>query len=361
MKSTLGRVRKRRGGFTLIELLVVIAIIAVLIGLLLPAVQAAREAARRSQCVNNLKQIGLGLYNYESSSGAFPSAGQGTDYTTSPPSTTYVDGTGFHPRILPFIEQAAAFNAINFNLDGYNNITGANYTAYSTVVNTFICPSATRQPSGGRDVTGDPNGAPFELAGPGYGVNDYLATTYTDIDPQVRTGQTGSTPIVPYRNKNSRADGILKHGATKIAEVIDGLSNTIFVGEDAGRDARSIGEYSESYLSLTQPSVVRPVPTGLRRTWRWGEANTNGGISGVVNNKWHPMYAPSPYPQQPPVVYSNYYQAGNSQELFSFHPGGINAVFGDGSVRFLKDTTSLIVLRKIITLNGGEVVSSDDY
>src|SRR5690242_14750771 len=105
--------RPHRRGFTLIELLVVIAIIGVLIALLLPAVQAAREAARRAQCVNNLKQIGLGLHNYESSNGAFPTAGQGSLYDGVPvPDTMYVDGTGFHARILPFIEQSAAYNAI---------------------------------------------------------------------------------------------------------------------------------------------------------------------------------------------------------------------------------------------------------
>src|SRR5438128_1478917 len=127
-------------GFTLIELLVVIAIIAVLIALLLPAVQAAREAGRRAQCSNNLKQIGLALLNYESANGCFPTAGQGSDYTSKPPATAYNDGTGFHARILPFLEQAAVFNAINFGFD-YNHVSGVNFTAYSTVVATYLCPS----------------------------------------------------------------------------------------------------------------------------------------------------------------------------------------------------------------------------
>src|SRR5689334_22741074 len=134
--------RHRRPGFTLIELLVVIAIIGVLIALLLPAVQSAREAARRSQCTNNLKQLGLALHNYESSNGSFPPAGESTNYGTTPPSTQFVDGSwSTFARILPYIEGGASYNAANFSLE-YHDLTGANFTASSTVVATFLCPSS---------------------------------------------------------------------------------------------------------------------------------------------------------------------------------------------------------------------------
>jgi prepilin-type N-terminal cleavage/methylation domain-containing protein/prepilin-type processing-associated H-X9-DG protein len=356
------KIRTRRTGFTLIELLVVIAIIGILIALLLPAVQSAREAARRAQCINNLKQLGLAVHNYESANGSFPIAGQGSLYEgVAVPDTMYVDGTGAHARALQFLEGGAVYNSINFYFD-YNHISGANYTAYSTVVNTFVCPSAVRQPSGGRDATNDPNGAPFELAGPGYGVNDYGFTTYVDIDPQGLTGQIGSTPITPYRNRAARVDGILHHPIGRIAEVTDGLSNTSLAIEDAGRDARFVSERPESYVSPLQPNVARPVPPGQRRSWRYGEANGVGiGVSGVFNNKWRPMCAQSAYPQPGDPAFGTTNQAGANQEPFSYHPGGVNVLFGDGSVKFLKDSTQILVIRGIVSARGGEVVSGDAY
>src|SRR4051812_24180729 len=133
------RIRRGRPGFTLIELLVVIAIIGVLIALLLPAVQAAREAARRAQCVNNLKQIGLGLHNYESTNGVFPPGRI----------NTYVAGNGHcwgaYSQMLPFLEQKAVFDAMNFSMNpdpDYTTSTAvANRTAAVTVVSALLCPS----------------------------------------------------------------------------------------------------------------------------------------------------------------------------------------------------------------------------
>ncbi|WZO99696.1 DUF1559 domain-containing protein [Isosphaeraceae bacterium EP7] len=349
------RASQTRAGFTLIELLVVISIIAVLIALLLPAVQSAREAARRVQCVNNLKQLGLALHNYENGVGAFPPSGKSTYFGSSPPNNQYVDGVGLLPRLLPTLELTTTFNAINFSIE-YNHISGGNFTAYSTAIAAFVCPSAVREPSGSRDSP-DPADPASMQAGQGYGVTDYAATCATTIDPQGRAGGPCSTPIAIYRNCNARVDGMLKQGKTRISEVTDGLSQTIAVTEDAGRDARFIGAYSENYVTPVL-SYTRPVPPGLRRFWRWAEPDGAVVSSSVINNKGTPSHENTQHPQSGT---SGADGAGANDEIFGFHPGGVNALMGDGSVKFLKETVNIVVQRSLITPNQGEIISADAY
>ena len=359
---------KPQKGFTLIELLVVIAIIAVLIALLLPAVQSAREAARRAQCTNNLKQLGLSLHNYESSNNCFPPSGESTNFNLVSAGayngkTQFVDG-GWSSlaRVLPFQEGGAAFNTLNFNVD-YNEVTGMNFTGASTVVQMFICPSSVRSPAGGRDAA-DPNDPASSATGIGYGVADYGSTCYTDIDPLGTAGQSalGATVATPYRNKLSRVNGLLKQGCTRIAEVIDGTSNTIAIGEDAGRDARFISPYTEAYYDGVN---ARPIygqgpagPTMPRRYWRWAEPDQSFGVSGTPNNKYRPMCEATFYLATGVTAGNN---AGANDELFSYHPGGVNVLMGDGSVRFIKDSVSPVTLRGLVSANGGEVISADSY
>jgi prepilin-type N-terminal cleavage/methylation domain-containing protein/prepilin-type processing-associated H-X9-DG protein len=359
MRST--KIRPGRPAFTLIELLVVIAIIAVLIALLLPAVQSAREAARRSQCINNLKQIGLALHNYENSNTAFPPACKSIDLTTTPPSVMFPD-TGFsvQARVLSYIEGGSQYNALNFSYE-YNDASGGNFTGASPVISIFICPSSPRQ--AGRDnAPADPNASAFEQAqSAGFGYMDYAPSVYTDIDVQngaLLTGGVGATPIVPYRNKLVATKGLLKDGKTSISEVTDGLSNTISVIECAGRDERFVSQFFEGQYPLVRGQGPAGGPTARHRFWRWADPGCAFGTSGQPNNKGVPTNEGAAWPTTTATAGN---QAGQNEEPYSYHAGGVNALFGDGSVRFVKETINLVAFRSILSLGGGETVSADQY
>ena len=159
-----------------------------------------------------------------------------------------------------------------------------NYTGASTVVNIFLCPSATRSPDGGRDGVD-----PYDVASQqnnGYGYNDYGPTIYIDIDPFGQLTYAANFPATPYRNKFSRANGLLHQGKTRIAEVTDGTSNTIMIGEDAARDPRYDSPYTEAYYDGVNPRPILgqgpagPAVPAYRRFWRWAEPDSAFGVSG---------------------------------------------------------------------------------
>ena len=220
--------------------------------------------------------MGLALFNYESGNTCFPPSGESTNFGLTPATTQFVDG-GWDclARILPYMEGNTSFNALNFNVD-YNEATGMNFTGCSTVVAIYLCPSsATRKPSGGNDGI-DPNDPITTTFGKGYAYDDYGPTCYTDIDPYGLIGagavcgdpNAGTYYATPYRNKCSRADGLLKQGKTTIAQITDGTSNTICIGEDAGRDPRYLSPYTEGYYDGVNPRVIgTPSAPGYSPVW----------------------------------------------------------------------------------------------
>ena len=298
-------------GFTLIELLVVIAIIAILIALLLPAVQQAREAARRIQCRNNLKQIGLAIHNYESTYSRLPSGGQGTDFSTPSPTTTFGPHALF-TQILPLLEQGNTYQ--QFDLRFAYNATPQNIAAARQAISSYICPTNAWRPSATDQD--------------GFGCTDYAATYYVDLDPA-----TG------LPNKTMRAEGALTREWRRIADVIDGLSNTILVAEDIGRDERM-------HAAHVYPD---PVDGENRRIWRWAEPDNAIGVSKAINNNKSPLGGP-------PICPWTVNNCGLNEEIFSFHVGGAHVLLGDGSVRFVSENLDLGILRALVTRNGAEVV-----
>lgn len=367
-------------GFTLVELLVVIAIIGILVGLLLPAVQAAREAARRMSCSNNMKQIALGVHNFESAYKKLPPAGQcGSNGATTTPYMIHSPFT----TLLPYIEQITLYNMFNhdanalaaygatLNNGAYVTPTGAilhpkarglayddpNYptgnTAAKTNVPSFVCPSTPLS-----QTTRDPQG--------GYGGLDYMFIDLTDImdiptDPLYgqRTQPTGTAIW-----RSQAKPGMLNCDGATLAASVDGTSNTVLCIEDAGRAHPNVGTFGN--LSPRNTPVPTPLdniqmasgPRG-RRTYAWADpdAATNG-VSGPSNSlasklaKVNNNKTPNGGPAECKWTVNN---CGLNDEPFSFHNGGVNCAVGDGGVKFLADTIDALVLKRIVACNDGSV------
>jgi prepilin-type N-terminal cleavage/methylation domain-containing protein len=313
----------QRRGFTVVELLVVIALIGVLLGLLLPAVQQAREAARRTQCKNNLKQIGLGLHQHHDTYSTFPPAfvNKGP-YGTTPFSFTH----GWAPFILPFIEQEPLYNLYRWDFPLY---TTENQPVVSRQLKIFQCPSTPEQD---RFM----EFGPFKAFGTKGACGDYAATLGVDaglaqlsLVDSVRDYR-GALTHVP----TPALTASLKPTPTRFADIRDGSSNTILLAEDAGRPRRWLARNSGDDQVL-EGGAWNHFKGGIILQGKSADGTANLGTCSM--------------------------NCSNNGELYSFHTGGAHAVFVDGSVHFLSESINIRVLARLITRAGGEVQPSGDY
>jgi prepilin-type N-terminal cleavage/methylation domain-containing protein/prepilin-type processing-associated H-X9-DG protein len=359
-----------RRGFTLVELLVVIAIIGILVGLLMPAVQSAREAARRSQCQNNLRQMGLAIANFESAQKKLPRAGE--HFAINP-------ATGIKHRaqcfqslttmILPYLEQQQVYQSMNLTL---RHNEGVNITAMQTgagpgaVIPTYICPTNGLRP-GSRDTEGygclDYAPLPYvqintaNSALTGLPRNDYAsALTANAYQPQFYQLYTGGGAEVAGDKKyqlRPSADLMalgtfdINFGGARMGQITDGASNSILIYEDVGRNDRMIPD-----TSLPANSYYDVVDGMGRRHWRWAEPDSSSGCSKVMNNNASPRGGP-------PTCTWNNHDCGPNNEWFSFHTGGAQACMADGSVRFFSETMNLRTVYSLGTREGGEIVDGE--
>jgi prepilin-type N-terminal cleavage/methylation domain-containing protein len=341
--------RRVRPGFTLIELLVAIAIIGVLVALLLPAVQMAREAARRSQCANNLKQLGVALHSYHDVYGMFPPASQGGI------GAVYMNFTGF-AMLLPFIEVEGAYDAMNFDVSSvsggvhyYGWSYAANTTSYGVRVATYMCPSS----RGRADV-------PFVNYSRGsllWTVNDPAVTDYVF--------SAGASPIVYAPDADKRLIGAFGiDSATRLSDVLDGPSATFLIGEAVGGNARNpylATGYGTSRVCAPRPNNLHyenlPYMAYGRRRGISATDYIVGGLMGVTVDRTGWFYAPNDCPYE---SYTDYFAPGTSQQLPNFrsaHPGGVPFLLGDGRVEFVADSVDAAAYRARSTIAGSETVS----
>jgi prepilin-type processing-associated H-X9-DG protein/prepilin-type N-terminal cleavage/methylation domain-containing protein len=307
MRSSCGR-KKRSRAFTLIELLVVISIIGVLIALLLPAVQAAREAARRAECVNNLKQIGLALHNYHSSHQSFP-PGYVSNFDASGNDTG--PGWGWAAMLLPQMEQKPLFDAINFNTPIE---LPSNQTSRLVLIGGFLCPTDSVLPSWlatMRDASGVPTLSVCQIATANY------VGVYGTSDPGID------------------GDGIFfRNGNIGIRNITDGTAQTIAVGERS----QNLGQ--ATWAGAVTGAVLFPVDNdgiGYPRA-----ESAPGMVLGHAGGRYGPGNP-----------------GGEVNQFYSRHPGGVNFLFADGHVSFLKTTMTNTTFRALATRAGGETISGD--
>jgi prepilin-type N-terminal cleavage/methylation domain-containing protein/prepilin-type processing-associated H-X9-DG protein len=356
----------KRRAFTLIELLVVIAIIAVLIALLLPAVQSAREAARRIQCNNNLKQIGLALHNYHSANGSFP-MGCSSGHWSSPLNYNVKQNLSAHAQMLPFMEQQQIYNSLNFSWGCEDSTTVLCYFINSTATNAqikaFICPS---DPNAGRPDHNNTSNT-----------NNYYACVGTTMNfPLIANANLNVTSI------NWPSTGLFTYQQSyAFRNAVDGTSNTIAFGEAVvGNQSltkyqkfiglNSVGALSSSLLSDAELNynVALAGLNACRQAWTSGsgvvdkQRGENWAHGCMAMTLFNTVATPNAFSKQwthCSSISSTALAALSNAD--SYHPGGVNVLMADGSVRFIKSTVNTRTWWSLGTKANSEVVSQDSY
>lgn len=313
----------RRPGFTLIELLVVIAVMGVLIALLLPAVQAAREAARRAQCTNNLKQIGVAMHNYETAFACFPPGymvqrgGGGVHGVPDPLTRDAGPGWAYGTSLLGFMEQAPLYQALNVDLPCW---FAANTTGVTTSLSTFLCPSVS-VPARQFDVLDQPGNVLARFSRSHYVLNAGNDEPWVyQVEDQ---GMVADGPF--YRNSLLR-----------VSQITDGLSGTIFMGEHTPLLS------DKTWVGVVPGAVVCPTP-------RFAFSLCDYAATLVLSHT-----GPSAY--EGAVIHPPNSRLCHVCQMYAEHPGGSNVLFGDGSVRFVVSSINQRSWAGMATCRGGEVI-----